>query len=460
MIASRTLLVVMLLTGTVLADEPRLAATLDDFAFGYTLNTVPGAPVYQAALPEEVYRLSQRQDLGDLRVFNAQTEVVPYALLRPVTTDEAAKRVSLPVFALHRNDSWNREPFSVRVIRDQRGTIVNIKDESPAEKNQPVQSYVIDASQVDAALAKLYVRWEAADGFAAKVSLSWSNDLNRWSTLVASTTLAELVHGQERLKRDFVEFSPVKAKYFQLTWPAEARGSSIVAIEAELAPTRQEPAAAWLKLEGQRVKGDDGRGMLVFDTGGRFPIDRANLELVEANSLARAAVWSRPDEKSPWQRRYEGLFYRVKPVAQGAEIRNEVARVTRTVDRYWRVDVVPSDDLSVRLPALELGWVSDRVTFLARGSGPYLLAIGSDHVDSAVQPIEQLLRVLDRNNSLIQPVTAAVGERVVLGGEDRLKPGPRPIAWRKVILWSVLVGGVLMLAAMVIGLMRQMGQPK
>ena len=168
MIASRTLLVVMLLTGTVLADEPRLAATLDDFAFGYTLNTVPGAPVYQAALPEEAYRLSQRQDLGDLRVFNAQTEVVPYALLRPATTNEAAKRVSVPVFALHLNDSWNREPFSVRVIRDQHGTIVNIKDESPAEKNLPVQSYVIDASQVDAALAKLYVRWDAYNGLAYK----------------------------------------------------------------------------------------------------------------------------------------------------------------------------------------------------------------------------------------------------------------------------------------------------
>ena len=66
--------------------------------------------------------------------------------------------------------------------------------------------------------------------------------------------------------------------------------------------------------------------------------------------------------------------------------------------------------------------------------------------------------MLDQNNKPVQLMTAAVGERVVLGGEDRLRLGPRPIPWRTVVLWSVLVGGVLLLAGMAIGLMRQMNK--
>ena len=389
MIANRAMFVAVLLAGNALAVEPKPVATLDDFAFGYTLNTPSGSSVYQVALPEEVYRLSRRDDLGDMRVFNAQTEVVPYALMRPPVTHEAAKRVTLSVFPVYGGDRLGYESLSIRVVRDQRGTIVNINNKLPMEKHQPVTAYMIDVSQVDAPLAKLYVHWGETNGFVANVSLSRSDDLNRWSVVVNSTALADLIHGSERLTRDVIEFRPIKAKYFQLTWPSELQGSSIVAIEAELAPTQQEPAAAWLKLEGQRVKGDDGRELFGFDTGGRFPIDRLNLGLPENNSLVRAVIWSRPDEKSSWQHRYAGLFYRIQSGKPSAELSNEVARMVRTMDRYWRVDITPSDGLVDRLPTLDLGWVSDRVTFLARGSGPYMLAFGGYDIESAEQPIEQ-----------------------------------------------------------------------
>lgn len=460
MSAYRTMFLGLLLAANTFAAEPRLAATLDDFAFGYTLNTVPGSPVYQAILPEEVYRISRRDDLGDLRVFNAQAEVVPYALMPPSPIHEASKRITLPVFPVHGSYPKSHESLFVNVIRDQSGTIVNINNESPLAKRQPVTAYLIDASQVTAPLTKLYVRWGKTDGFVAKISLSRSDDLSRWSTVVDSTAIADLVHGGERLTRNVVEFKPLKAKYLRLTWPSEAQGVAIVAIDAEFAPTQQEPAAAWLKLEGQKVVGDEGRELYAFDTSGRFPIDRLNLELPEHNNLLRATIWSRSDEKAPWRQRCAGLFYRVKSGDPGVEFRNETVSVTRNMDRYWWVDIAPNDGLGSRLPKLELGWVGDRVTFLARGSGPYMLAMGGHDMVGAEQPVEQLLRTLDQKNNIIHPVVVAVGERVVLGGEDRLKPGPHPVPWRKLVLWLVLIGGVLLLAGMAIGLMRQMSKPQ
>ena len=455
-----TLLLGLLLAADTFAAEPRPAATLDDFAFGYRLNTAPGLPVYQAVLPEEMYRISRRDDLGDLRVFNAQGEVVPYALMRPAPINATSKLVSLPVFPVHGGNPGSHESLSVKVIRDQNGTIVNINNESPMANRQPVTAYLIDASQVTAPLTKLHVRWAKTGSFVAKISLSRSDDLNRWSTVVDSTAIADLAHGGERLTRNVIEFSSVKSRYFRVTWPSEAQSGSIVAIDAELAPTRQEPVAAWLRLEGQRVVSDAGRELFTFDTGGRFPVDRLNLELPEHNNLLRATVWSRADDKTPWRQRYTGLFYRVQPGEPSVEFRNETVSVTRNMDRYWRVDIELNDGPGSRLPKLELGWVGDRVTFLARGSGPYMLAMGGHDVAGAEQPVEQLLRALDQNNNIIHPMAVAVGERVVLGGEDRLEPGPYPVPWRKLVLWSVLVGGVLLLAGMAIGLMRQMGNPE
>lgn len=460
MTACRTIICALLLAANAYAAEPRTDLSLDDFAIGYRLNSVSSSPIYQAVFPEEIYRVSQKNDYSDLRVFNAQAEVVPHALVRPSPVHEATKRSSLPFFPLHGVDSKNRESLSVKVSRDQHGTIVNINNEAAMANNQPVTAYVIDASQIATPLTKLHVRWGKTDSFTARVSLSHSDDLNRWSTVVTSATIADLVHGSERLTRNFIEFKPTKAKYFQLSWPADAHANAIVAIEAEITPAQVEPVPSWLSLEGQQGTGDEGRTQLVFDSNGRFPIDRLNLNLSGHNSLLRTTIWSRADEKSPWQQRLTGLFYRVQPGDPNAEFRNEPMRITRTMDRYWRVDITSSDNPGSHLPKLELGWVGDRVMFLARGSGPYTLAVGAHDVGNSEQPIEQLLRMLDQKNNHIQPAVATIGERVILGGEDRLKGGPRSISWRKYILWSVLVGGVLLLAWMSVGLVRQMNRPQ
>jgi hypothetical protein len=54
-----------------------------DFAFGMPVVTPAGANAYRVALPIDVYRETVREDLADIRVFNARGEVVPYSLSRP-----------------------------------------------------------------------------------------------------------------------------------------------------------------------------------------------------------------------------------------------------------------------------------------------------------------------------------------------------------------------------------------
>jgi Protein of unknown function (DUF3999) len=65
-----------------------------DFAFGVPVVTPAGANAYRFALPIDVYRETVREDLADIRVFNAHGEVVPYSLSRPAAAERSTFEVA------------------------------------------------------------------------------------------------------------------------------------------------------------------------------------------------------------------------------------------------------------------------------------------------------------------------------------------------------------------------------
>jgi len=86
--------------------------------------TTADAAAYRVALPLVIYRDTVREDLADIRVFNARGEVVPYALSRPpARTQTRGPGTALPLFALqgdspaaanagacdHRFTGWRRQ---------------------------------------------------------------------------------------------------------------------------------------------------------------------------------------------------------------------------------------------------------------------------------------------------------------------------------------------------------------
>lgn len=457
MIWSRCLFIVFVWHAATASAAPDRAMTMDDFAYGYALDTPVVASVYSAALPVDVYKFVQRQDLGDLRVFNAQGEAVPHALLPPTTSTEAPQMVRLPVFPMRDSHDAVTGRMALRIHRDAQGTIIDIRDDAPAVKDQPVVAYVLDASKLDRALTKLIVHWPATQGFVAHVSVSASEDLNNWRTVNTSATLAELVQGSERLARNTIEMPPIKAKYFRIGWLKNNAGILIESIEAELASLVQLPVPAWLTLEGIPAKDKEGSESYVFDTQGHFPVERVNLFLADPNNLVRATIYSRADDKTEWRQRYHGLFYRLNRNEAATEFRNDPVLVGRTLDRWWRIDLAAAENGAKRAGVkLEIGWVPDRITFVARGSGPYVLAYGSMQARGAEQPVTELLRTLERHENKLIPQEAIIRERMLLGGEDRLQVGPAPLPWRRILLWAVLIGGVALLAAMALGLTRQL----
>jgi uncharacterized protein DUF3999 len=55
----------------------------DDFARALLIEANSGAAIYEVKIPANVYETVVRRDLGDMRVFNANEELVPHTLRKP-----------------------------------------------------------------------------------------------------------------------------------------------------------------------------------------------------------------------------------------------------------------------------------------------------------------------------------------------------------------------------------------
>jgi hypothetical protein len=107
------------------------------------------------------------------------------------------------------------------------------------------------------------------------------------------------------------------------------------------------------------------------------------------------------------------------------------------------------------VPALQIGWVAQRLVFAARGAGPFQLAYGSSAMKPAVFAIESLIPGYNSETEFkVKPAT--LGGQITLAGAARLR---RPWDYPKIALWSILIAGVGLLAWMAFRLSRQINKP-
>lgn len=455
--APAALALALMTTGALQANSPDPPLRPQDFAYGRSLSVAPGSAIYRVTVPEDVYRHSSRDDLGDLRVFNGAGQAVPHALRAPAgAEDRAPATESLPFFPLRDAAPGRPDALSLRITTDTRGAIIGVRNADAPDKPTAVHAYVLDASRLVRPLRELNLHWAGAhDGFVSQLSVDVSDDLTHWQRWVSNASIAELRQGNHTLTRNTIELGDRQAKYLRLSWPLGAQGVALTAVEARPAPARRDVQREWLTLEATGSE-KDGR-VLVYDSAGRFPVDRIDLLLPQRNSVVQATLYSRANEKDEWRLRSQGIFYRLD--AKPTTVQNRVLTIATASDRYWQLRIA-GDGAGGDAPRLKLGWPAGELHFVAHGDPPYTLAYGSAQVAGAVQSVDNLLRNLDKRETDAAVALAAAGSPRILGGEDRLIPARPPLPWRRIAFWGVLVLGVLLLAWMAAGLYRDMNRAR
>ena len=151
-----------------------------DFAYGMAIHADANDALHEIEIPAAVYRGVTRGDLGDIRVFNGQQEVVPHALRpRVVTTEQSGAMVRLPAFPLYGESSGKVEDLNVRIEKRADGTIINIQGGAKdAERKNQLRGYLLDASALKPAIQALRFDWQGgSESFVGKIKVEGSDDL-------------------------------------------------------------------------------------------------------------------------------------------------------------------------------------------------------------------------------------------------------------------------------------------
>lgn len=437
----------------VAADKPQ------DFAFGVPVQVDGREALYEVEIPASVYQGVARPDLGDLRVFNAGGEPVPFAL-EPRTPQRAQtpQPVAVKYFPLYGEQPTDLDGLHLKVEKSAGGTVVSVKSEGaqPVAKRR-LLAYLVDVSGLKQPYEALELDWrQDTASVATNLRVEASDDLNSWTMVVPRAPLVRIDYGGQRLEQRAVEFRPRTAKYLRLSWPSLNQADGPVSSDS-LELTRVMVRAGDIALEPERAwkevlpEPGDRPGEYLYDLGGRFPVERLRFGLPQENTVARVEVLSRSDPRRDWQPATSAVVYRL--TQQGHQVSSPDLAVAPNTNRYWllRVDQ-KGGGLGSGLPRLSAGWVPHKLVFAARGSGPFQIAYGSSKVQPAAYPIETVVPGWRRDQ---QPKVTRAGvlpERL-LGGAAALH---RQFDYKLFGLWGALVLGVLLLAWMAWRLTKQM----
>ncbi len=438
-------LLALLLAGPALAEAP------DQYEATAAITLDGPGPYYRVTLPIEAMLAARSPDLADLRIFNGAGETVPFGLLRmPPETEEALSRTSVPWFPLIADED-DIVPPTVEVERRSDGTVVSVRAAPPATGKTIVRrGYLIDLSGVKDKPRRLELDWDAAATGLQELSVEASDDLQRWRSWAPAAELARLDFNGQHIERREIALPGETAHYLRLTWRSPRNAPDLTAAILVAGQVTEKPAAfVW----SAPTAGTSG-GERIYEWHWPHPVRPAALRvaLPQTNALAPATLARRDDSEpgQPWQPMAQTTLYRL--AIDGHETSQPDITVAALAFTSLRLTLdARGGGIGSGAPSLSLGLPAETVLFLARGDGPFRLAIGSSTAKSADLAPSALIPGWGAA-AAPTPSTASLG---AFEEHAAATPDAQPFGWQRLVLWAVLIAGIGAVAAMAASLLRQ-----
>jgi hypothetical protein len=422
-----------------------------DFAHQVPLALSGEGPWYRLALPLEIQLQARQTDLSDLRVFNAAGQAQAYALVRETARSRENSTTDVKWFPLYNAADDNERAPSVRVQSSANGTLVQVQPSSRLEAGEEeLRGWLLDASAIKAPLQQLILDWTSErDGF-QRFTIEASDDLQHWQAW-GEGQVARLTFADERVEQHEVSLPGQPARYLRLLW--ESPSSAPVLTSAQLQSGSREslplPLVWSQPLAGSTTKA----GQYTWQLPMGLNVEQVQVELSQANSLAPVTLAGRRESSQPWQSLGSGLLYRLTQNGQDV-LQNQLQLSGQTVQQLKLTVDERGGGLGAQAPALRFAVRPTQVVFLARGEGPYSLALGNATMKAASLPLATL--VPDYKPSRLATLgTATLSGAATSTPVTAATPATIETNWKKIGLWAVLLISVLVLAAMALSLLRK-----
>lgn len=415
-----------------------------DFASQTTLTLTGEGPWYRVELPLAAQLSARDPGLGDLRVFNGAGQPQAYALAQQMPSQEQTS-TAVKWFPLYTTAEAGDAVPVIRIERSPNGSVIEVQPQSDIEAGEEIlRGWLLDASAIDAPLEQLIIDWNTErEGF-QHFTIEASDDLQHWRSW-GEGQVARLSFSDEVVEQREVGLPGYTARYLRLLWRSPGNAPTLTAAQLLSAPT-DSPTLPLTWSPAFAGKSEQ-PNQYVWQLPVGLPVERVQVSIAQANSLAPGNLYGRMDDGQPWQLISSGLLYRI--TQNGSDAVQDQLHLSGQVIRQLKLEV---DDrgggLGPQAPEISVAVQATQVVFLARGEGPFTLAVGNARAKPASLPLTTLIPdfVPQRLNNLgiAQPSAAPVADMSaapVAAGVD----GPD---FKRIGLWAVLIGGVLMLGWM------------
>ncbi len=433
---------------------------LSSFAHRIELAITPGAAFYRVELPVAVHSGATRTDLADLKVFNAAGESVPFAFAANAAPTEPAVRQAIPLFPLHAQGAMSGSAaLDLQVRQGADGTLLRLR--APAAMSASVlQGYLMDSGAKQRAIQAIELDWGQSDvAVNTRVNVDSSEDLKQWRRLVDNAPLLDLNFGGQRLRQRDIKLDRPHSRYLRLEFVGTPVALSNVSVT--LAPEAPEPVRRSIEAAGSAVAGRPLEYQ--FDLGAMVWAERIAFVLPERNTVAPAELLARSGESEAWRPIAGTVVYRLADT--GGELASPPLVIAPTPARYWLLRLNPaSGGIGGGAPRVQVGYSPRHLVFVARGAGPFVLAYGQreragekSRVAANALPLASLMP--DYRPGAEWALPSARGGTSVLNNPAALEPRwSDHLDLRKLGLWAVLLGAVLVLALMAWRLVGQINK--
>ncbi|WP_073664417.1 DUF3999 domain-containing protein, partial [Pseudomonas aeruginosa] len=372
----------LLLLGACLSLPLSAKESAEGFSRQVALSLQGEGPWYRLSIPMSVQLSAAHADLRDLRVFDAEGEALPYALVagseRQASTPHEAE---VRLFPLRGTSAADATQPNLRVQRNTSGTIVEVLPENAGPAAETLRGWLIDASAVTFPLERLRLDWSSPEEGFQRFSVEASDDLEHWQAW-GDGQIARLTFNGERIDVSEVKLPGRQARYLRLAWPAGATAADLQGARLQGSTRSTEPAPMiWSEPLAGRQAGD---GEYRWQLPLALPLQRVRVSLQQAltHTIVPVELSGRdrtenasPRREAAWSSLARGVLYRL-PI-DGRNVQQNELELPGWAVRELRLQVDQrGTGLGPEVPSLSVGLPASELVFLVRGSPPYRLGFG------------------------------------------------------------------------------------
>jgi hypothetical protein len=448
----------------VLAADVPDAANAKSYAVRIPVTPAPDAPLQRLLLPAEVLVRLQSPAYADLRIFNAAGQPVPMALASvptPTSTQEhSVKLPAYPILGAEGAAAAGLEGLSLRIEERQGKRVVQLNtggSTASAAAPQKVLGALLDARKLKEPVAAMTLDADLPVGQPVTFNVQASKDLKNWRPLAdtvlyradASASAASL--GDTRLD---LSMADLKDHYLRISW-----GSAAVTVRGATLLTSQSTAVRQRVSATMATPALTSAHELVFALPFATPVAALRITPQGSNVLVPIRVLGRKHREQPWALLASSVVYRLG--AAGKEQASGPVDLQGASVREVKIEADAKTPGFAAAPEITLQFEPAQLVFLASGQGPFTLAAGQASAAAAFLPMASLIPNYQSSQENALPLAQAdVAKADVTGGGlagplVAGSPQGDGLPTRSLVLWGILLLGVLALAGMAWGLLKQ-----